>query len=464
MPAAPYPANEAERQRALEQYNLLDTLPEQAFDDITTLAAHICDTPIALVSLIDRDRQWFKSKVGIDAEETPREQAFCAHAILNPDGILLVPDAKVDPRFTDNPLVTGGPQIRFYAGAPLQTPDGQAIGTLCTIDDKPRQLTQEQIEGLQALSRQVVAQMELRRHVKQLHQTLDQLRHTQASLIQTEKMSALGRFVAGVAHEINNPVSFILGNLPHAQDYTEQLIELVHLYQTTYPQPDASLADHLSEIDVDYISQDFLKLLHSMKSGAIRIEKIVDSLQTFSHLDEADIKLVQIQEHLDNALDLSLFQLRRTSEQLPIDVVKDYQELPPVVCYVGQLNQVFINIIGNAMDALQERLQPHLADGPESTYRPRLTITTHQATDEDGRNFITISIQDNGMGIDPDKRDKIFDPFYSSKPIGKGTGLGLTSSYDIVVNQHQGKLIVDSTPGQGSRFSIWLPTDLPLPD
>ncbi|TVR05708.1 MAG: GAF domain-containing sensor histidine kinase [Phormidium sp. GEM2.Bin31] len=464
MPAAPYPENEAERQRSLEQYNLLDTLPEQAFDDITLLAAHVCQTPIALVSLIDRDRQWFKAKVGIDAEETPREQAFCAHAILEPNQVLVVPNAEDDPRFADNPLVTGGPQIRFYAGSPLQTPDGQAIGTLCTIDDKPRELTQEQIQGLQALSRQVVAQMELRRNVNQLRHTLEQLQRTQASLIQTEKMSALGRFVAGIAHEINNPVSFILGNLPHAQGYTEELLELIHLYQVVYPEPDLKIANKLDAIDVNYIADDFTKLLQSMKSGATRIEKIVKSLRTFSHLDEAEIKLVQLQEHLDNALALSLSQLRDTIEPLQIEVITQYRDLPPLVCNIAQLNQVFINIIGNAIDALQERVHEMPSQHCETNNRPTLTLTTDQTTDEDGRDFIIITIQDNGVGIDPDQQDKIFDPFYSSKPIGQGTGLGLTSSYDIVVKQHQGKLTVDSTPGQGSRFSIWLPTDLPLPD
>ncbi|MCC5897413.1 MAG: GAF domain-containing sensor histidine kinase [Phormidium sp. BM_Day4_Bin.17] len=464
MPAAPYPDNEAERQQALEQYNLLDSLPEQDFDDITILAAQICQTPIALVSLIDRDRQWFKSKVGLDAEETPRDQAFCAHAILEPSNVLVVPNAEADPRFADNPLVTGGPQIRFYAGAPLQTPEGQAIGTLCTIDSQPREITPAQIQALQALSRQVVAQMELRRNVKQLRHTLKQLQRTQASLIQTEKMSALGRFVAGIAHEINNPVSFILGNLPHAQSYTEELLELLQLYQKRYPDPDPKLKDNLEGIDIAYIAEDFLKLLKSMKAGATRIEKIVQSLRTFSHLDEAEIKLVQLQEHLENTLALSLSQVREAGESLRIKVVKHYQELPPLVCHIGQLNQVFINIIGNAIDALQERVHEMPSQHCETNNRPTLTLTTDQTTDEDGRDFIIITIQDNGVGIDPDQQDKIFDPFYSSKPIGQGTGLGLTSSYDIVVKQHQGKLTVDSTPGQGSRFSIWLPTDLPLPD
>lgn len=464
MPAAPYPENEAERQQALEQYNLLDTLPEEAFDDITTLAAHICNTPIALVSLIDRDRQWFKSKVGIDAEETPREQAFCAHAILNPNQVLVVPNAEADPRFADNPLVTGGPQIRFYAGAPLQTPDGQAIGTLCAIDNQPRELTDEQLQGLQALSRQVVAQMELRRNVAQLSQTLTRLQRTQASLIQAEKMSALGQFVAGIAHEINNPVSFILGNLPHAQSYTEELLELLKHYQKTYPNPEPELADIVNQIDLNYIADDFIKLLKSMKSGASRIEKIVTSLRTFSHLDEAEIKPVQLQEHLDNAIALSQAKLQQTFASCNIKVSKTYADLPPIVCNIGQLNQVFINIISNAIDAINERIAQAQQSDSTADYTPKININLKTDYDDKRQEFVIVAIQDNGIGIESEIKDKIFDPFYTSKPIGQGTGLGLTSSYDIVVEQHRGKLQVDSTPGQGSCFSIWIPTDLPLPD
>ena len=453
MPAAPYPENEAERQQALEQYNLLDSLPEQAFDDITTLAAHICNTPIALVSLVDRDRQWFKSKVGINADETPRDQAFCAHAILDPGEVLVVPNAEADPRFADNPLVTGGPQIRFYAGAPLQTPDGQAMGTLCAIDSRPRELTEEQLQGLQALSRQVVAQMELRRNVAQLSQTLTRLQRTQASLIQAEKMSALGQFVAGIAHEINNPVSFILGNLPHAQSYTEELLELLEHYQKTYPHPEPELADIVSQIDVNYIADDFIKLLKSMKSGASRIEKIVTSLRTFSHLDEAEIKPVKLYKHLDNAIALSHAKLQQSSASYNIKVSKSYADLPSIVCNIGQLNQVFINIIGNAIDAINERMgqeQP----GRRPDYSPEIEIRLKTSQDDDGRGFVIIEIQDNGIGIESEIKDKIFDPFYTSKPIGQGTGLGLTSSYDIVVEQHRGKLQVESTPGEGSCFSI----------
>ena len=165
--SAPIPKNEVKRLKVLWQYDVLDTVPEEVFDDLTDLAAHICEAPIALISLVDEDRQWFKSKVGVSLSETARDISFCAHAIMN-QGILIVPDAAKDPRFKNNPMVTGPQKIRFYAGAPLITPDGHALGTLCVLDNKPRSLRPEQKQALLVLAHHVISQLELRRHAREL--------------------------------------------------------------------------------------------------------------------------------------------------------------------------------------------------------------------------------------------------------------------------------------------------------
>jgi signal transduction histidine kinase len=221
MPA-PLPINETERLRALREYNILDTLPEQEYQDIVQLAALICGTPIALVSLVDADRQWFKAKVGIDASQTPREAAFCAHALLQPDELLLVPDARRDPRFADNPLVTDAPNIHFYAGAPLKTSEGHVLGTLCVVDTKPRELTPVQQEALFALSRQVISQLDIRVKLNELEQAQNQLREVAAhqDRIKEEERTRIAREIhdelGGVMTGIKSYLSFAIDRAQRA--------------------------------------------------------------------------------------------------------------------------------------------------------------------------------------------------------------------------------------------------------
>lgn len=281
-----------------------------------------------------------------------------------------------------------------------------------------------------------------------LEATLIELQRTQAQLVQTEKMSSLGQLVAGVAHEINNPVSFIDGNISHAWEYAQGLLALVRQYQAQYPQPRPELAALMDTLDLEFIAKDFPKLLESMRIGAERIKAIVKSLRIFSRMDEADIKAVDIHDGLESTLMILQHRFKANGDRPPIELRRSYGQLPPVECYAGQLNQVFMNLISNALDAIEEHL--HLQS---LHYPPEISITTEQTSAD----WISIKIADNGPGMPEDTKRRIFEPFYTTKPIGKGTGIGLSISYQIVTERHHGRLECDSEPDQGTRFHIQIP-------
>jgi signal transduction histidine kinase len=266
--------------------------------------------------------------------------------------------------------------------------------------------------------------------------------------VQTEKMSSLGQMIAGIAHEINNPVNFIHGNLNHARDYIRDLLETIQLYQKHYPAPVTEITQHSDAVDLDFLTGDLPKLLDSMQEGTRRIREIVLSLRNFSRLDEAEMKRVDIHEGINSTLLILQHRLKPKPDKPGIEVIKRYGQLPLIECYPGPLNQVFMNILANAIDAVEPRLQSTSRESKPAA----ITITTSIANDQ-----IFISIADNGMGMTEATQAKLFDPFYTTKPVGKGTGLGLSVSYQIVTEQHQGTLSCTSTLGQGTEFVIAIP-------
>ena len=348
---------------------------------------------------------------------------------------------------------------------PIQTQTGDVIILSCIHCSSSRQWTDDEVELLQAVMAQLaiaISHAELyektRTKAQELERALGELQHAQTQLVQSEKMSSLGQLVAGIAHEINNPVSFIYGNVDHATDYIEDLLRLLELYRTTYPQPTADIQRCQEEIELDFLLEDLPKLLDSMQVGATRIQEIVRSLRTFSRVDESERKPVNLHDDLDNTLLILRHRLRATAGHPEIEVHKEYGDLPLIECYAGLINQVFMNLLSNAIDALEENnRQVSTGETTKSSFTPKIAIET-QVVDS---NQIRITIADNGTGIPADVLPRIFDLFFTTKPIGKGTGLGLAISYQIIVEKHGGSLQCHSIPGQGTEFAIEIPIKQP---
>ena len=335
----------------------------------------------------------------------------------------------------------------FDAKATVES--GDEIGTLAKTFNRMTDYIKQSHQNLERYNATLERQKrEVESKNIQIEQALSALQETQSQLIQTEKMSSLGQMVAGIAHEINNPASFIHGNLPCAQEYAVDLIELLQLYQHTYPQASPEIEEKSEAVDLDFLLEDLPRTFQSMAAGTDRIRKIVESLRNFSRLDESDMKQATLREGIDSTLLILQSRLSLQSFRPEIAVIKRYGDVHPIECYPGQLNQVFLNILANAIDAIDSA--SHQRDF--GNWQPQIAIATKEE-----QNQIVLSISDNGEGIEPDNQPRIFDPFFTTRPVGQGTGMGLSVCHKIVADRHNGELSCESVPGEGTTFYIKIP-------
>lgn len=364
-----------------------------------------------------------------------------------------IAEAKTLVQATDTELTLDNPHLQYILAAASQN-------LLAALDTVVNQYQKESDADQLAIDINQVALYEktcsataiAQAQAQQLEKVLHDLQQTQCQLIQTEKISGLGQLVADVAHEINNPVNFISGNLNHASNYVKDLLSLVQLYQEDNPNPNPAIQEQIEAIDLEFLIQDLPQVLFSMKVGAERISQIVINLGNFSRLEESHMKAVNLHEGLDCTLLILKNRLKEGTKTSSIQVIKEYGDLPPVECYAGQINQVFMNILSNAIDALNDSKSQRSV--PEiQNQLSQIVIRTERSNS----GTVIIRITDNGSGMSEEVKAKLFEPFFTTKPIGKGTGLGLSISYQIVVEKHKGVLRCDSKLGKGTEFLIEIP-------
>ncbi|WP_234489074.1 ATP-binding protein [Oxynema sp. CENA135] len=351
-------------------------------------------------------------------------------------------------------------QAKAYAIVPIF--HGETLWGLLAAyqNDGPRQWEAYEVELLAQIGVQfgvAIQQAQLldrtQRQKEELTQTLNELKQAQTQLIQSEKMASLGQLVAGIAHEINNPVNFIYGNLTYVGEYIRDLLEHVQLYEQYYPDPPEAIAEHAEEMELEFLCEDLPKILGSMRVGADRIRQTVISLRNFSRLDEATVKAVDLHEGLDSTLLILQHRLIDPAHGPSIELVKNYRKLPKVECYAAPINQVFMSLLGNAIDAIESHFASQGDSNNGERVKPKIVVETAPL----GKDRVEIRIRDNGPGMSEAVRSHIFEPFFTTKPVGKGTGLGLSISYQIIVEKHGGQIECHSQPGEGTEFVIQLP-------
>ena len=388
-------------------------------------------------------------KDSIPVEETNQVPLEIVNTVKHTQMPLILDDARQETLYQGDPYIQNH-QPRSLLCLPLQD-RGQLRGILYLENNQSTcAFTQDRVEVLSLLCAQAAITLENARLYQEsckaleMQEELHELQRTQLTLIQSEKMFSLGKMVAGIAHEINNPISFIHGNIDHANEYMEQVLELLALYQSHYPQPHQDIEIAIEEMDLEFLRSDFEKLLKSMENGSERITKIVTSLRTFARLDESQFKRVDLHKGIESTLTILQNRLQKQEKRAEIQVVKDYGELPLVECYAGQLNQVFMNILNNAIDALEECSEQN-------------SLALSIRTETDGKQ-VKITIADNGVGMSKETQKRLFDPFFSTKEVGKGTGLGLAIAHQIIIEKHGGMITCNSKVGQGTTFTIMIPT------